>query len=207
MKKNISKEQIIDITLELMREKENLKELNLRTIARTLGCAHTNLYNYFSSYTDLLWHAHVVLQEKCEAILEQELQKADSSEQKLYYFFKTFVDFYLDNKGWFRFMWLEYIGDDRPEYNVIATKKATAYLKGCVSYLWKEYYQKTLDEEKIMSALHTVHCYIIGEVSNYFAGRLFIADKNKLKERTINHAMHVLKCLLEDTMEDSLGRI
>ncbi len=44
-KKKITKEQIISTALDLMRDKNELRTVNMREIARTLGCAHTNIYN------------------------------------------------------------------------------------------------------------------------------------------------------------------
>ena len=44
-------------TLELIAEEGGSLSVNLRAISRRMGCAHTNVYNYFASYGDLLWAA------------------------------------------------------------------------------------------------------------------------------------------------------
>ena len=50
-------DRFIDETLELIAEKGGSQEVNLREIARRIGCAHTNAYNYFVSFDELLWAA------------------------------------------------------------------------------------------------------------------------------------------------------
>ena len=49
-----SAEQIVDHALALIAEKGTSRDVNLREISRRVGCAHTNIYNYFASLQDLL---------------------------------------------------------------------------------------------------------------------------------------------------------
>jgi AcrR family transcriptional regulator len=55
--KGPSSERFIDETLKLIAEKGGSRDVNLREISRRVGCAHTNVYNYFTSLDDLLWAA------------------------------------------------------------------------------------------------------------------------------------------------------
>ncbi len=137
MKKNISKEQIIDTTLELLKDKSDIRTINLREIARVLGCAHTNLYNYFPSFQDLLWEAH---------------------------------------------MEIEHIDDIQPEIDKIVTEKAVNTMIELLEDIWLHVYPEVPDKERIHGVLHDVHCYIVGEVSNFINGRGFIQDKELLKQ-------------------------
>ena len=45
------------MTLALIAETGGSQDVNLREISRRVGCAHTNLYNYYPTYQDLLWEA------------------------------------------------------------------------------------------------------------------------------------------------------
>lgn len=198
MKKNITKEQIVYTALDLMRDKNNLRGLNLREIARTIGCAHTNLYNYFPSYTDLLWEVHAVLQKKSMEILAARLSEVKIAELKLKCFFDTILDTYLDNKGWFRLAWLEYIGDDRPENDIIATNTAASQLNSCIIEIWEELYGVSPDKEIVRHILHNTHCYIVGEVSNYIAGRGLIENELELKNYVVKEAINILTLCLRN---------
>ncbi len=50
-------ERFVETTLALIAETGGSRDVNLREISRRLGCAHTNLYNYYPTYQDLLWEA------------------------------------------------------------------------------------------------------------------------------------------------------
>jgi AcrR family transcriptional regulator len=50
-------ERLIEATLELIAERGGSTRVNLREVARRVGCAHTNVYNHFAGYDDLLWAA------------------------------------------------------------------------------------------------------------------------------------------------------
>lgn len=196
MKKNITKAQIVDTTLEFMRDKNDLRVLNLREIARLMGCAHTNLYNYFGSYTDLLWEAHAALGEKFISMLGARLLEVDTAEQKLRLFFAAFVEIYMKNRGWFRLAWLEYIGAQRPEKDRVATETTVAALHRMIVDIWQTEYCVTPEEEKVNQALHTVHCYIIGEISNYIAGRALIQNETALQGHVADEAARLLTLYL-----------
>ena len=48
-------ERLVEATLELIAEEGSSLSVNLRQVSRRVGCAHTNVYNYFDSYRDLQW--------------------------------------------------------------------------------------------------------------------------------------------------------
>mgnify|MGYP001827145301 CR=1 FL=1 len=50
-------ERFVEVTLEVIAEAGGSQDVNLREISRRVGCAHTNLYNYYATYQDLLWEA------------------------------------------------------------------------------------------------------------------------------------------------------
>lgn len=196
MKKNITKELIVETTLKLMRDKNDLSDLNLRKIARTLGCAHTNLYNYFPSYTDLLWEIHATLQEKFMDMVKERTMTADTAELKLRYFFDTFVDIYLSNKGWFRLAWIEYIGEKRPEHDIVATEHAISKLIQIIADIWQELYGIVPDNARIGRVLHNTHCYIVGEISDRISGRGLIENEVELKEYIVGEAVNIMTLCL-----------
>lgn len=181
MKKNITKEQIVETALELMRDKIDLHSLNLREIARTLGCAHTNLYNYFPSYNDLLWETHSTIQEIFMKMLTKKLEATNTAELRLTYFFETFVDMYLDNKGWFRLTWHEYIEGDRPQRDIETTEATNKMLNQYMANIWKDLYGQYPNADAAKRVLHNTHCYIVGEISNFLLGRGLIENESELK--------------------------
>ena len=199
MKRKITKEQIIETALELLRDKDDLRSLNLREIARTLGCAHTNLYNYFPSYHDLLWETHARLQEVSMTILTEKLEAANTAESRLSSFFQAFVDVYMDNKGWFRLAWHERISGERPQRDIEATETANQTLNKYVSEIWRELSGEYPNAQQTKRVLHKTHCYIVGEVSNYLLGRGWIENEAEMRAYVTHEAIRMFRlCLLEE---------
>lgn len=182
MRKSITKEQIIKTALDLLRDKNDIRSVNLREIARVLGCAHTNLYNYFSSFNDLLWEAHMEIEKKFIEKILLDIEHLQDDKQKLYGFFFSLSELYLDNIGWFRLAWLDYIDDMRPEKDKIVTEEAVSTMVEILDSICHGIYINIYVQEDIHCVLHDVHCYIVGEVSNFINGRGLINDIQILKK-------------------------
>ena len=196
MKKNITKEQIIETALGLMRNKSDLHGLNMREIARELGCAHTNLYNYFSSYNDLLWETRASLQEIFTSALKEKLEESDTAELKLLCLFETFIDMYIDNKGWFRLAWHEHIGSKRPERDIEADKSTNEILNKYAREICEELSGSNIDTRQTEQVLHNTRCYIAGEISSYLSGRGEKKSEEALKAHISYEALNMfLTCL------------
>lgn len=196
MKKNITKEQIVETALALMRHKSDLRGLNLRQIARTLGCAHTNLYNYFPSYSDLLWETHATIQVIFMEILTKKLDMANTAELRLTYFFDAFVEMYMDNKGWFRLVWHEYIEGNRPQEDIEMTEKTNKMLNMYIADICKDLYGQYPNPDAIKRVLHNTHCYIVGEISNHLLGRGLIENEAELKAYITREAVNMFRLCL-----------
>lgn len=195
MKKEITKEKVIETALELMRDGSKPEGKNLRSVARALNCAHTNLYNYFPSYNDLLWEAHITVM---DLFLQELFKKTETNdpEQRLYGFFGFFSDFYLNNKGWFRLTWQEQIGGERPQRHVEAINRTNDALNNHLFGIARDLTGKAPDRGKLKCILHNIHCYIIGEVSNYILGRGIIEEEAELKTYVTREAVRMFRYYL-----------
>ncbi len=131
--------------------------------------------------------------------LKDNLSSATTAEIKLKYFFNTFLQLYLDNTGWFRLAWMEYIGDDRPDSDVIATIAARKELDNYILNIWEDLTGNKPDGDKVSIVVHNTHCYIVGEVSNYISGRSLIENQIEFKDYVVNQAIKILTlCLKEE---------
>ncbi len=189
MRKSITKDQIIETALDLLKDKNDIRSVNLREIARVLGCAHTNLYNYFHSFNDLLWEAHIKIEKKFIEKILLDIEHMRDDTQKLYGFFFSLSELYLDNIGWFRLAWLDYIDDIRPERDKIVTEKAVNTIIEILGGICHEIYLNVPGQEDMHCVLHDVHCYIVGEVSNFINGRGLINDIQILKKHIAETAV------------------
>lgn len=189
MKKSITKEQIIQTVLDLLKDQSDIRNVNLREIARVLGCAHTNLYNYFPSFNDLLWEVHMEIENQFIKKISLEIERVQDDKLKLYQFFFTLSELYLDHKGWFRLAWLDYFDDGQPEKDKIATEQIVNTMVEMLANIWLAIYPNAPTRERLHSILHDVHCYIVGEVSNFINGRGLIQDKEMLKRHIAKTAV------------------
>ena len=206
MKKNLTKEQIVETTLNLIWDKNDLRGLNLRQIARTLGCAHTNLYNYFPSYSDLLWETHMAIQRIFMEMLIQKINKARKPEEKLTSFFQAFGEMYLKNKGWFWLSWHENIDGNRPQKDVELLEQINQKMNQIICEIWEEIYGQSPDAEKTKRVLHNTHCYILGEISNHLLGRGLIEKEDDLIDYIGREATGMFRlCLAGSYSEESCG--
>ncbi len=197
-RKPISREQIINMALELLRNRRDVQSLNLREIARALGCAHTNLYNYFSSYPQLLWEAHTVCIQRMSAQIGTVAAAALAPKYKMQAFYYAVVRVYLENTGWFRLAWLEYLGEQRPESNTLAVTAAREQMNRAVAQIWRELTGQPVAPEKLEESVHFVHCYLIGEISNYISGRRVIEDEEEFCQSVVRQAVRSTVLLLRE---------
>lgn len=181
MNKSITREQIIETALDLLKDRSDIRNVNLREIARVIGCAHTNIYNYFPSFNNLLWEAHIEIKNKFIEQLSQTLESVQDDKAKLHQFYFSLSEFYLDHKGWFRLTWLDYIDNMRPQKDIVATEEVVNKMVEMLETIWISIYQNAPCREHIRGVLHDVNCYIVGEVSNFINGRGLIQDKELLK--------------------------
>jgi len=182
MSKGITKENIVSITLDLIKDKENIRSVNLREIARVLGCAHTNLYNHFTDLDGILWDALNEVLMRSVDFMFAGMDTIIEPVKRLEYFYKRFIDFYLENRGWFRLFWMEKLQGERPENNISLTTVIVEKYVAELKMQFEKLYEAELNSEQVMYVLHSVHCYMHGEVSIFISGRGLISEENQFKE-------------------------
>lgn len=196
MKKNLSKEQIIGTVLELLRNRSDIENLNFREIARRLDCAHTNLYNYFSSYNDLLWECHSAVLDNFMDTLKELFNEINPTELHPASFFERIVNLYMNNKGWFRLAWYEYIKGERPEKDIETAKNANQMLNDIAMLICRELFEECPDSDTVKRVLHNMHCYIIGEISNFLLKRSFTDNEAEVRAYIIREAVSMFQLCL-----------
>ncbi len=153
--------------LEMLDQGTAVREVNLRTVARRVGCAHTNAYNYFASLEELLWWS-------LREALEQMVRGADAgagqptgtADPLLRY-----IDFALEHPEWYRLVWLVPLnGPPPPEvlaYLPIPGQMLGEWLGG---YLAER--GAVPQEADVQEGARILHRYIHGELAIRTTGRL-----------------------------------
>lgn len=191
MQNKITKELIIEKTLELIKENEGSIHVNLRKIAKELGCNHTNIYNYFSSREDLLLHTMIDLinQIRKSGIIKD---NTSSAENIIKTYTKYIISFAVNNSGWYKFIWFEnfnksdldkFLGEYvRPEF--IMKEPLEAMLPN-------------LSQNEIRHILMLMHGYIHGEISKYICSRSTIESEEDLSNIIIANIDFLLQNIIQ----------
>lgn len=123
-----AREDFVAAVLTLIDNGLGFRDLNLRRVARQVGCAHTNAYNYFSSWEELLWFSLEGAMEGllCSAGLPHNPGSLSNPELLNHIrsfpgpgekgnLFEVYVDFAYRHPGWYRLIWLDPMGGKPPE--------------------------------------------------------------------------------------------
>ena len=174
MQIKITKELIIEKTLELIKENEGSINVNLRKIAKELGCNHTNIYNYFNSREDLLLHTMIEL---IDQIRKYGIVKDSTSSSKdiIKTYTKYIISFAINNSGWYKFIWFENFSKSHLD----------KFLGECVrpEFIMKEPLEAmlpSLSQKELGHILMLMHGYIHGEISKYICSRSTIESEEDL---------------------------
>lgn len=166
-KKHVSKELIIETTLRLMEENGGIKDVNLRGIAKEIGCAHTNLYNYFSSFDEIIWKSLENILIKMIDYVDSSIVSAANDEERFYLALEAILEFSLKHPGWYRIVWFESIGG-KPSHE---TAQILITPTEGLNYLLIKASGNMLTEEKANMVANILHSYLHGEISKWISDR------------------------------------
>lgn len=189
-RKQLSKEVIIEATLLLIEEKGNISKVNFREIGRSLGCAHTSLYNFFPSYNELLFAAAQTLMARMRDSLQSEALesiKKGAFDSMILAYINSVVLYALNHRGWYSFLWFEFVEIDltslfenqpRPEKLLLPI-----YLKE---------YKQPISNADVTMKLQIGHGFVHGELSKFLSNRSAYTSENELIESIMRHVKWLL---------------
>lgn len=179
------KEQFITTALDMLQEGTPVRNMNLRQIARRIGCAHTNAYNYFSSYEELLWHALVRAQKLM-------IEEAYITERTTEYpdLICAYVDFALSHPSWYRLIWTEPLSGSPPEGLLEQMRRPSRIFNAWIEQISG----RTEDNIRIASMLHS---YLHGELIKIVSRRVLVPESD-VRTHIIERAQYMLQMLIQN---------
>jgi AcrR family transcriptional regulator len=185
-------ERFVEETLSLIAERGGSHDVNLREVSRRVGCAHTNVYNYYASFDDLLWTA---FRRTLRIYGEYLVNDLDDSLLSLEYFRRlvsNLAAFPLQNPGLYRFIAsdpidVEQIPDDVLE--MVAGMKRWLFdaIKACGAQLGT-------NEAEV--AGNIILAYVDGETFNLINGRVLPGED--VAGRVVDNALHLFALFTRD---------
>lgn len=176
--RHLTEDMIVKKALEIIERTKEPGSFNMRKLARELGCAHTNIYNYFDSFDSLLWTvAAEALQIMSDSIFLDETLEG---------FMHRYLDFAFEHSGLYRLIWFHKIETQMPdqlkEIFLYPSKKSVEIFK-------KELGSTDGDEfESIQVSLAYTH----GEIAMALNQRMDIRDLSVWKKRVLRNALTIL---------------
>lgn len=104
-------QRYLNHALELIDARGGSHGVNLREVARALGFSHTNAYNWFANREALLADAQLFVLEQQVTLAEEVAAGRGSAMARLDRLVERELDFALEHPGWYRFLWLEPLGE------------------------------------------------------------------------------------------------
>ncbi len=193
IKKKITKNSIIEATLELINEKNGSSEVTIRDIAQKLNCSHPNIYNYYKSLGLLKWDCIEAIMTRMVDTVMASVENLLDSKEKMSVFFASLLDFYINNRGWYILLWFDPIQAEMPEkikqVILMPRKQFCLFLER----IYPEY-DLTNEAEEITD---TVNSYIHGQMAKFVTGRSFFPDLDILKRRTMAMAIEMIEIFVK----------
>jgi len=186
-------ERFITTTLELIAEEGGSLGVNLRQISRRMGCAHTNVYNYFDSYQDLLWAAYRRALVAYAEFLIQDLSVELPPVEFLRRCITNLAAFPEEHPGLHRF-----ISSDPIDMTVLPADilETVIAMKRWFSATVEAAAAPGIGANEAHSAADIVLAYIDGETLNLINGRVIPSED--LRGRIVSNALRLFDLLAGD---------
>lgn len=195
----VTADRFIDATLELIAESGGSQEVNLRQIARRVGCAHTNAYNYFASYDDLRWAAFRRALRHYGEYLVHDLDEVADRRSYAERVVSNLASYPIAHPGWFRF-----IGSDPVDLETVPGDilESVGAMKEWLFGVLSVSLGPTVSATEAARIANIVLAYIDGETLNLINGR--VAPGDDIEGRVVENAMRLIEDLSGlDTLPDT----
>ena len=185
-----TEQRFVEATLELIAEEGGSLGVNLRAVSRRIGCAHTNVYNYFDSYGDLLWAAFRRALRVYGEHLTRGLDATLPAGAYLRRTVENLCSFPQENPGLYRF-----IGSDPIDLATIPADvmDTVAAMKRWFAAVVEAAAGPAVDPDEAREAADIVLAYIDGETLNLINGRAVVGED--LGARVVTNALRVFELL------------
>lgn len=186
-------ERFVETALTLIADEGGSQKVNLRQISRRMGCAHTNVYNYFASYDDLLWAAFHRTLRIYGTFLVHNLDDSLEPQEYIRRLVSNLAAFPEENPGLYRFIASDPIALDQVPDNILDT---VSTMKVWLSEVLQSVVASDIDRAEAESVSNIVLAYIDGETLNLINDR--VVPGEDVRGRIVDNALRLFRVLSED---------
>jgi len=173
------RQQFIDTALELINEQGTSTRVNLRAIARRIGCSHQNLYNYFPNYDALLWECMYPALQRLTGYTTQKLRNTEHPRQRARVFFSSQLEFAMQNPGIYSLIWLDSL-EGAPSQQVVEKL-------GFASAQFQQYVQQLGG-----GPADIIHGYLHGSICKMLKKRVPVEQWQQYQEQVVENCLFLM---------------
>jgi len=191
-------ERLIEETLALIAERGGSQDVKLREVSRRVGCAHTNVYNYFASFDDLVWEA---FRRTLRLYAEHIVRDLDDSLRPADYFRRlvtNLASFPQENPSLYRFIGSDPIDVERIPGDILDT---VSTVKKWLFDVFQVLCGPTVNPTDAAEFCNITYGYIDGEMFNYINGR--VVPGEDIPGRIVANSVRLLRLLVGDAVEEA----
>ncbi len=161
-------ERYIDATVDLIAERGTSVGVNLREVSRRIGFSHTNAYNYFSDFDDLLWQAFRRVLKSYVNGINRDLTRDLSPRTYFRRLFRNLVEWSVENPGFHRFISTDPLDPKRIPEDIHETVMS---IKAWIIAVLRTIAGERLDTDSLTGVVEITVSYLDGEMTNLVTGR------------------------------------
>ena len=184
-------ERFVEVTLALVAETGGSQEVNLREISRRVGCAHTNLYNYYPTFQDLLWEAFRRALVMYGEFVVTGLGDSVDRDEYLLRLITNLATYPEQHPGLYRFIASDPIKVEELPGDIL---EAVTHMKAWLTETFATVSGAATDEAS-QTASDIVLSYIDGETLNLINGR--VVPGEDVRGRVVANASHLFHLLTD----------
>lgn len=187
-------DRFVETTLELIAEEGGAGPVNLRQVSRRMGCAHTNVYNYFAGFQDLLWAAFRRTLSNYGAWLTEDLADSLEPDEYLRRVLVNLATFPQAHPGLYRFIASDRLPMDNIPEDIVDT---VGDMKRWLSEALRAAADCDIDPDDASVIADIVLAYVDGETLNLINER--VVPGEDIHGRIVDNALRIYRLLVLDT--------
>lgn len=191
LERNEMAQRLVEVTLQIIEENGGLQGVNLRQIARRAECAHTNIYNYYQDFNDLLWDVFTRIGNIWWKSFSEQIKPGMPLEDLMTQITALQIDFALTHTGWYRCLWSEPLEGNPPDAIMSERRKQ----RDAITQLLLETYPE-LDQAFANDIFMILFSYGHGAISLMINGRIYRATLPEYKDQMIKNTLLLMHALV-----------
>ena len=187
------RERFVEEALVLIDRGLGSRGVNLREVARSVGCAHTNAYNYFDSLDELLGEClHAAFERQYQYSKRATAKALEDPWKTVELLVESQVEFALAHPGWYLFVWIEPLRGALPPRMLPLMQQASFELVELVRALAT----RRLSVSRATQVVEDFHNHLHGALCKAVAGRVPEVPRAELRRLVTSNSRRVLRTLV-----------